>query len=76
MKKDKSHIELKMEMSRRSHNYAVFDQILKDDFGGDIIDMYTYVYESDDQFKTKFEHDQFLNDFINWMKNRKITLHD
>ena len=68
MKKEKTNIELRMEMSRRSHNYAVFDQLLKDEYGGDITDMYTDIYESDDQFQTKFEHDQFLNDFINWMK--------
>ena len=26
-----------------------------------------------DQFSSKFRHDQFVTDFVNWSKNRGIT---
>ena len=75
-KNDKRYVEKKMEWDSRSFNYSQFDDLLKTDFGGDITDMYEYILESEEQFEEKFQHDQFINDFINWMKNRKITLHE
>jgi|8_EtaG_2_1085327.scaffolds.fasta_scaffold96379_2 hypothetical protein len=74
--KDKRYVEKKLEWSRRSFNYSQFDSLLEIDFGGDITSMHEYILESEWQFEEKFQHDQFINDFINWMKNRKITLHE
>ena len=64
------------EYMRRGFNYKQFDHILKKVYGGDLPSMHEWVVKADNQFDTKFEHDQFLNDFINWMRNRKITLED
>tara|TARA_Y100000310_G_C20049397_1_gene519849 strand:- start:219 stop:452 length:234 start_codon:yes stop_codon:yes gene_type:complete len=76
MKKDTRYIEKQLEWQRRSFNYKQFDFILSDCFGGDIEEMHMWVISIEVQFKTKFEHDQFLTDFKHWMQNRKISIHE
>lgn len=76
MKKNLSQAELRAEYQRRSINYKTFDDLLTDEFGGDIADMHEFILGAEKQFDQKFQHDQWITDFINWMKNRKITLHE
>tara|TARA_R100000152_G_C6778849_1_gene209891 strand:- start:2539 stop:2772 length:234 start_codon:yes stop_codon:yes gene_type:complete len=75
-KKDKRYVEMKLEWARRNFNYKQFDKILTETHGGDINEMYQHIIESDEQFESKFQHDQFLTDFIHWMKNRGISLNE
>lgn len=75
-KKKPSLAELQIEMQRRHINYQTFDELLRDEFGGDIVDMHEFVLGAEKQFDEKFQHDQWINDFMRWMKSRKITLHE
>ena len=77
MKDEKNQFELKAEWSRRSKNYITFDKLLTKSHGGDLLEMYSWVMtDMKLQFKIKYEHDEFVTDFHNWMHNRKISIHE
>ena len=63
------------ERVRRSLQYKQFDQLLEKTHGGDYMGMHEWVMSQEliDQFSSKFRHDQFVTDFVNWSKNRGIT---
>lgn len=60
---------------RRSYQYKTFDRLLEKTHGGDYIGMHEWVMSDHckNQFKTKFNHDQFVTDFVNWSRNRGIS---
>ena len=60
---------------RRSYQYKLFDRLLEKTHGGDYMGMHQWIMskECSDQFSTKYRHDQFVTDFVNWSKNRGIT---
>lgn len=62
------------ERVRRSIQYKLFDELLKK-HGGDYMGMHEWIMSKEliDQFSSKFRHDQFVTDFVNWSKNRGIT---
>lgn len=63
------------ERIRRSITYKTFDKLLRNTHGGDFIEMHSWIMSKKciDQFETKFKHDQFVNDFVSWSRNRNIS---
>ena len=78
MKKDITDNEKRIEWTRRSIMYKQFDDLLTEEYGGDIIAMYEWIFSKDcsKQFSEKGYHDHLINDFHRWMRNRKISIHD
>ena len=60
---------------RRNKQYEMLDDMLTNSHGGDYMGMHVWVMSKHciEQFETKFKHDQFVTDFVNWSRNRGIT---
>ena len=67
---------LEVEYGRRSIVYDMFDKMLRKTHGGDLEEMYEWVFskECESQWATKRIHDNFITDFHNWMRNRQISI--
>ncbi len=63
------------ERVRRAMQYKTFDKLLEKTHGGDYMGMHEWIMSEhcSEQFSTKFKHDQFITDFVNWSRNRGIT---
>lgn len=67
---------LEVEYGRRSIVYDMFDKMLRKTHGGDLEEMYMWIFSKHciEQFEAKATHDQYVTDFHRWMKNRQISI--